>query len=110
MQFCGGSFKYLDLTLWRTTGWASEKTIWLTGVRKDSSSCDSSHITLIKHNIYHPIGKHDFAKYCLPFDIPRIVNDCPNSILDKIITHSLHGFSGYIKAHFLKAYQEGKST
>ncbi len=41
-------------------------------------------------------GKHDFAK----------LYDCPNSILDKIITHSLHGFNGYIKAHFLKEYEE----
>ncbi len=55
--------------------------------------------TCIKHNTHHPIGKHDFAKHW-------IVNDCPNSILDKIITHSLHGFSEYIKAHFLKAYQD----
>ncbi len=46
------------------------------------------------------------SKMIFRFDIPRIGNDCSNSILDKIITHSLHGFSGYIKAHFLKAYQE----
>ncbi len=64
------------------------------------------HNTHIKNNIHHPIGKHDFAKHCVCFDIPRIVNDCPNSILDKIIIHSLHGFSGYIKVHFLKVYQE----
>ncbi len=53
------------------------------------------HNTRIKHNIHHPIGKHDFAKYCVRFDIPIIVNDCPNSILDKIIKRSLYGFSGY---------------
>ncbi len=62
------------------------------------------HNTHIKHNIHHPIGKHDFEeKNCVRFDIPTIVNDWPNSILDKITTHSLHCFSGYIKAHFLKA-------
>ncbi len=62
------------------------------------------HNTEIKDNIHHPNGKHDFTKHCVPFDIPRI--DCPNSVLDTIVTHSLHDFSGYIKAHCLNAYQE----
>ncbi len=33
-------------------------------------------------------------------------NNSPNSILDEINTHSLQGFSGYIKAHLLESYQE----
>ncbi len=36
-------------------------------------------------------------KNCVRFDIPKIVNNCLNSILDKTNTHSLQGFSGYIK-------------
>ncbi len=64
------------------------------------------HNTCIKHNIHHLIAKHIFAKNCVRFGIPRIGNDCPNSILDKINTHSLHGFSVYIKIHFLQSYQE----
>ncbi len=51
-------------------------------------------------------GKHAFAKNCVRFDIPRIVNDCPNCIIDKINTHILQGFTGYIKAHFLQSYQD----
>ncbi len=64
------------------------------------------HNTRIKHDIHHPIAKHIFAKNYVRFGIPRIVNDCPNSILNKINTHILHGFSVYIKTHFLKSYQE----
>ncbi len=66
----------------------------------------NDHNTGVKHNIHHPIAKHTFAKDCVRFGIPRIVNDYPNSILDKINTHSLHGFSVYIKTHFLQSYQE----
>ncbi len=51
------------------------------------------HDTRIKHNIHHPTGKHVFAKNCIRFDIPRIVNNCPISILDKINTHSIQGYS-----------------
>ncbi len=47
---------------------------------------------------------------CVQFDIPQIVNNCPNSILDKINTHSLQGFSGYIKTNYLQCYQENCTT
>ena len=67
------------------------------------------HDTRIKHNIHHPKGKHVFAKTCVQFDIPKIVNNCPNSILEKINTHSLRSFSGYIKTHYLQCYQENCS-
>ncbi len=36
------------------------------------------HNTRAKNNIHQPIGKHAFAKICVRFDIPRIVNNCPN--------------------------------
>ncbi len=64
------------------------------------------HATRISHKIHQPRCKHAFAKSCIHSDIPLIVNNCPNSILDKIFTHSLQGFSGYIRAHFLQSYQE----
>ncbi len=51
------------------------------------------HDIRIKHKIHNPIGKHVFTKNCVQFEIPKIVNNFPNSILDKINTHSLQGFS-----------------
>jgi len=65
-----------------------------------------NYATRIQHNIHQPFTKHAFAKNCIRSDIPNIINISPNSILDKIYTHSLQGFSGYIKAHFLQSYQE----
>ncbi len=64
------------------------------------------HDTRIKHNIHHPRGKHVFGKNCVRLDIPKIVNNSPNSILDKINTHSIQGYSGYIKTHILQTYNE----
>ncbi len=64
------------------------------------------HATRIQHNIYEAKTNHMFAKNCVCFDIPKIVNMTPNFILDKIHTHSLQGFSGYIKAHILQSYQK----
>ncbi len=41
------------------------------------------HHSRIKHKINNPIRKHVFTKNCVWFDIPKIVNNCPNSTLDK---------------------------
>ncbi len=63
------------------------------------------HATCIQYNIHQPIVKHTYAKNCLRLDIPKIVNNTPKSILDKMHTHSLQGFSGYMKEYILKSYQ-----
>ncbi len=57
-------------------------------------------------NIYQPFAKHEYAKRCLRFDLPKLVNDTPTIILDKIDTHSLNGFSWYVKQYFINKYQE----
>ncbi len=36
--------------------------------------------------------------------ILQVVNSMPNNIIEKIYTHSLQGFSGYIKQSFLPLY------
>ncbi len=51
-----------------------------------------NHATHIQHNIHEAKTNHTFAKNCVCFDIPKIVNVTPNSILDKIHNHSLQGF------------------
>lgn len=50
--------------------------------------------------------KHEYAKKCIRFDLPRLINDTPNDILSKVTTHSLDGFSWYIKQHILQGYSD----
>ena len=57
---------------------------------------DDTHINRIKHK---------FAKRCIRYDIPLIVNNTSNLIKNNIVTHSLHGFSCYVKKHFLQNYK-----
>ncbi len=52
------------------------------------------HATRIQHNIYEAKTNHAFAKNCVCFDTPKIVNETTNSILDKIHTHRLQGVPG----------------
>ncbi len=48
---------------------------------------------------------HTFAQKSLRFKLPTLVNNTVPEILGKIETHSLKGFSGYIKHRYLEAYQ-----
>ena len=41
--------------------------------------------------------KHEFAKKCLKYNIPHTINDTPQIVTEKELTHSMHGFSLYVK-------------
>ena len=49
---------------------------------------------------------HEFAKRCIRCNIPLTINSTPACIKDKVTTHSLHGFTNYIKAHYLQSYTD----
>ncbi len=50
--------------------------------------------------------KHEYARYCIRYCIPFIVNKSSPDIISKIDTHSLQGFSKYIKIKILVSYNE----
>ncbi len=58
------------------------------------------HATRIQQGIYQPMRNHVFVKKWIRFDIPMAVNNAPNCIIDKLYTHNLQGFSGYIRDIF----------
>ena len=49
---------------------------------------------------------HTFTKQCLRQTIPVLLNNAPSSITNKFLTHSIQGFSNYVKNHFVKKYQQ----
>ena len=49
---------------------------------------------------------HVFAQKSLKLNITNIVNDTPHIILEKIDTHSLNGFTNYVKLFLLQTYQD----
>ena len=62
------------------------------------------------HNIRHrkkyllPLVKHVFARKCMRFCIPDILNKTSNMITDKIKTHSRKRFTAYIKLFLINKY------
>lgn len=65
-----------------------------------------SYPTNIQHNLHQYKTKYEYAKQCMLYDIPITINNFPSEVLDKIDTHSLQGFAGYVKAFILQTYQE----
>ncbi len=71
-----------------------------------SNADTHSHNTRQQHKLHAPFTKHEYVRNCIRFDLPRLVNETPAIILDKINTHSLAGFSWYIKRYILDSYKE----
>lgn len=53
-----------------------------------------------------PRIKHKFAENRMRNKLPIILNASPNTILEKVLTHSELGFSIYVKKHLLSQYCE----
>ena len=67
------------------------------------------HATRIQNDIHQPLASHAYAKKCLRYDLPVVINNTPKIIIEKIDTHSLAGFAGYIKQYILQSYHESCS-
>ena len=53
-------------------------------------------------DIYLFRAKHEFAKRCLRYNFPHVINNTPKIVTEKIGTHSLQGFVNYAKTYLLK--------
>ena len=52
-----------------------------------------------------PKIQHEYAKGMIAYTLPKVINSTSNMIIDKIYTHSLYGFSLYIKHSFMNSYK-----
>ncbi len=46
---------------------------------------------------------HEYARKYIRYNIPSTVNSTPTNIIEKIYTHSMQGFSKYIKQNILQS-------
>ncbi len=65
-----------------------------------------SHETRSQGKIHTWRPMHEYAKKCIQYNNPSTVNSTPTNIIEKIYTHSMQGFSKYIKQNILQSYQE----
>ena len=74
-----------------------------------AQSCSDKHI--LHTQLLRELGcihtfkvKHEFAKKCLKYNLPKLINDTPKRVKDKINTHSLKGFINYGKNDMIHKY------
>ncbi len=65
-----------------------------------------SQATRTQNNIGQMKPIHEYARKCIRYKVPMTINNAPAEIVNKVCTHSLQGFAGYIKAKILQLYQE----
>ena len=63
-----------------------------------------AHNTRNQHKLRIPLVKHNFAKACVRYQLPKTVNNMSRSITDKVHIHSFNGFSTYVSFIFLDTY------
>ena len=78
--------------------------VYLQNLKLDQNSSIHNINTRGQHNIHTTRVQHEFAKHSLRYTLPHTINNTPNIILNKIYTHSLHGFATYIKNFFIQTY------
>ncbi len=62
--------------------------------------------TRTRNNLHTGRPAHEYAKKSIRFNLPIVINNTSRQIIDKIDTHSLKGFSGYVKQHTLSNYDD----
>ncbi len=65
-----------------------------------------SYETRLQGKIHQWGPMYEYARKCIRYNIPSTVNSTPTNIIEKIYTHSMEGFSKYIKQNILQSYQE----
>ena len=68
------------------------------------SNAIHQHKTHRTDNIHMFRCRHTFAQETLRFSIVHTVNDAPQNVFNKFNTHSVHGFSYYVKSILLETY------
>ena len=50
--------------------------------------------------------RNQTSRNCIRFNIPNLVNNLPQNVKEKFKTHSIWGFSNYLKLHLIRNYVE----
>jgi hypothetical protein len=64
------------------------------------------HNTRSSKNIHRNRVSHSYATQSISYNIPIAINEQPDLIKDKFLTHSLNGFSLYVKQYLISKYSD----
>ena len=56
-----------------------------------------NHYTRQQQNLHICVAKDTFARKCIRYSLPNLINETSSDIIDKVFTHSVNGFKLYVK-------------
>ena len=69
------------------------------------NSVELNHNYNTRHrNQRYPHPNRSTTKNCVRYFVPMLMNDTPDCITEKIFTHSIQGFTMYVKKYFIDKY------
>lgn len=70
------------------------------------SEATHTHNTRHRYLCCGAIPKTSLGSQCIRHHLPKLIRDTDTSLLDKVHSHSLHGFTSYMKNSILGSYKE----
>ena len=64
------------------------------------------HYTRQQQNLHICVAKHTFAKKCIRYSLPNLINETSSNIIDKVYTHGVNGFRQYVKKCMIQKYSD----
>ena len=67
-------------------------------------SLQNQHTYNTRHRQVIHIIRHEFARKTLRYTLPKLLYNTPTIVTDKLYTHSIQGFSSYVKKYYISNY------
>ena len=65
-----------------------------------------NHYTRQQQNLHICVVKHTFARKCIRYSLPNLINETSSDIIDKVYTHGVNGFKLYVKKCIILKYSD----
>ena len=65
-----------------------------------------NHYTRQQQNLHICVAKHTFARKCIRYSLPNLINETSSDIIDKVFTHSVNGFKLYVEKCIIQKYSD----
>ena len=59
-----------------------------------------------QQNLHICVAKHTFARKCIRYSLPNLINETSSDVIDKVFTHSVNGFKLYVKKCIIQKYSD----
>ena len=64
-----------------------------------------NHNTRQTPHLHHGVTRTVSARNCVRYSLPVLIDNTPNDVLQRVLTHSIDGFASLAKSYALQKYE-----